>query len=468
MTAELFLEIGTEEIPAGFLRPAMNDLERLLRKELDAARIACGAMRTYATPRRLAIAVQGVAESQERQELTVAGPSVKVAFDADGKPTRAAEGFARANGVAVAELSRMTTDKGEYLYLSKVEEGRPTADLLPEILPRVIAAIPFKKSMRWKDLDIRFARPMHWIVALYDGAGRSLQLRQPAVRQPLLRPSLHGPRALPGQRPAELAGGDPAPLRDGRPGRAPGTDRPRDRAGRPRRRRRTQPRSGTPRRGRFSGRGPDAPVRLLRGQVPGAAARAADHLDARAPALLHPGRQGRQAAAALHHHLQHPPRRPLGGRQGERAGAARPPLRRHVLLDRGPQGQAGEPPRGAQERRLPAEARHQLREGAALLRAGRGPRRTARPGSEGAHRARRAFGQVRPGDRHGLRVPRAAGGDGARVRPPRRRERAGGAGDPRALPADRSRRRNSPPTTSAPSSPSPTRSTPSAAASASA
>jgi len=169
MSAELFLEIGTEEIPAGFLRPAMNDLERLLRKELDAARIACGAMRTYATPRRLAIAVQGVAANQERQELTVAGPSVKVAFDAEGKPTRAAEGFARANGVAVAELSRMTTDKGEYLYLSKVEEGRPTADLLPEILPRVIAAIPFKKSMRWKDLDIRFARPMHWIVALYDG-----------------------------------------------------------------------------------------------------------------------------------------------------------------------------------------------------------------------------------------------------------------------------------------------------------
>jgi glycyl-tRNA synthetase beta chain len=169
MSAELFLEIGTEEIPAGFLRPAMNDLERLLRKELDAARIACGEMRAFATPRRLAIAVQGVARTQQRQELTVAGPSVKVAFDADGKPTRAAEGFARANGVGVEELSRMTTDKGEYLYLSKVEEGRPTADLLPELLPRVIAAIPFRKSMRWKDLDIRFARPMHWIVALYDG-----------------------------------------------------------------------------------------------------------------------------------------------------------------------------------------------------------------------------------------------------------------------------------------------------------
>ena len=169
MPAELFLEIGTEEIPAGFLPPAMKDLERLLRKELENARIGFGAVRTFATPRRLAIAVQGIANRQERMELTVAGPSVKVAFDADGKPTRAAEGFARANGVEVAELSRMTTDKGEYLYLSKVEEGRPSAELLPEILPRVITSIPFKKSMRWKDLDIRFARPVHWIVALLDG-----------------------------------------------------------------------------------------------------------------------------------------------------------------------------------------------------------------------------------------------------------------------------------------------------------
>jgi glycyl-tRNA synthetase beta chain len=169
MSAELFLEIGTEEIPAGFLRPALKDLEQLLRREFETARIAFGEIRTFATPRRLAIAVQNLARTQERQELTVAGPSVKVAFDADGNPTKAALGFARANGVEVAELSRMSTDKGDYLYLAKVADGRPTADLLPEILPRVIGAIPFKKSMRWKDLDTRFARPMHWIVALYDG-----------------------------------------------------------------------------------------------------------------------------------------------------------------------------------------------------------------------------------------------------------------------------------------------------------
>lgn len=170
MSAELFLEIGTEEIPAGFLPLAMADLERLLRKELESARIGFGAVKTFATPRRIAIAVAEVAAEQQRQELTLAGPSVKVAFDAEGNPTKAALGFARANGVEVADLSQVETDKGTYLYLSKVMEGRPTAELLPEMLPRLIAAIPFKKSMRWKDLDVRFARPMHWIVALYGGA----------------------------------------------------------------------------------------------------------------------------------------------------------------------------------------------------------------------------------------------------------------------------------------------------------
>lgn len=169
MSAELFLEIGTEEIPAGFLPQAMADLQRLIRKEFEGARISFDTLRTYATPRRLALVVSGVAATQERQELSLMGPSVKVAFDAEGNPTKAAMGFARANGVEVDALSRAQTDKGEYLFIAKVIEGRPTAELLPEMLPRLLTAIPFKKSMRWKDLDIRFARPVHWIVALFEG-----------------------------------------------------------------------------------------------------------------------------------------------------------------------------------------------------------------------------------------------------------------------------------------------------------
>jgi glycyl-tRNA synthetase beta chain len=169
MSAEIFLEIGTEEIPAGFLPVAMADLERLLRKELEAARISFEGVRTFSTPRRLAAVVNGVALQQQRQEALVTGPSIKVAYDAEGKPTKAALGFARANDVDISQLSTLETDKGTYLYISKVSEGGATADQLPEILPRVIASIPFRKSMRWKDLDIRFARPIHWIVALFDG-----------------------------------------------------------------------------------------------------------------------------------------------------------------------------------------------------------------------------------------------------------------------------------------------------------
>ncbi|OQY22919.1 MAG: glycine--tRNA ligase subunit beta [Desulfobacteraceae bacterium 4572_35.2] len=169
MSKELFLELGTEEIPAGMLPVAMRDLERMIRKELTAARIEFGAITTYATPRRLVLAVADVAEQQQRQELNLTGPSIKVAYDADGNPTKAAQGFARSNGVEVSELSQTETEKGSYLFLSKVIEGQAVGAELPAMLLKVVSSLSFKKSMRWKNLDIRFARPMHWMVALYGG-----------------------------------------------------------------------------------------------------------------------------------------------------------------------------------------------------------------------------------------------------------------------------------------------------------
>ncbi|MFO7767105.1 MAG: glycine--tRNA ligase subunit beta [Pelovirga sp.] len=169
MSAELFLELGTEEIPAGFIPRALEDMENLLRQELEQARVSYGDIRTFATPRRLTIAAAGVASVQQRQELELTGPPARIAYDDQGRPTKAAIGFARTNGVDVSDLKRVQTDKGEYLGLSKVIEGGNTADYLPDILTRVISRISFKKSMRWKDLDVRFARPMHWIVALFGG-----------------------------------------------------------------------------------------------------------------------------------------------------------------------------------------------------------------------------------------------------------------------------------------------------------
>ena len=169
MSAELFLEIGTEEIPAGFIPKALNDMKGLISKELENARVEFGAIKTFATPRRLAIAVSDVSGQQPDMQIKAMGPAKKVAFDADGNPTKAGEGFARGQGVDASELKIVETDKGEYVSVEKHEKGKPTKELLPEILPRLIGNIPFKKSMRWKDLDVRFARPMHWIVALYDG-----------------------------------------------------------------------------------------------------------------------------------------------------------------------------------------------------------------------------------------------------------------------------------------------------------
>jgi len=170
MAKELFLEIGTEEIPAGFLPKAMADMEALIRKEFAAARLEFGAVRTFATPRRLALTVSAVAEQQPTLQVKAMGPAKQHAFDASGNPTKAAEGFARGQGLSVAELKIVATDKGEYLCAEKEEAGRATAELLREILPRIVTGISFKKSMRWKDLDVRFARPVHWIVALYGDA----------------------------------------------------------------------------------------------------------------------------------------------------------------------------------------------------------------------------------------------------------------------------------------------------------
>ncbi len=166
---ELFLEIGCEEIPAGFIPRAIAEMEAIVTKELALARLAFDEIKTLATPRRLVLVVKGIPSVQPDAEITATGPSIKAAYDADGKPTKAAEGFARGQGVDVAALKTITTDKGEYLFVTKQEVGRPTYELLTELLPALVANIPFKKSMRWGDGDVRFARPVHWIVALFDG-----------------------------------------------------------------------------------------------------------------------------------------------------------------------------------------------------------------------------------------------------------------------------------------------------------
>jgi len=166
MSKTLLVEVVTEEIPAGYIEPALLAMKALMQQKLSQARIEYGAMQTYATPRRLALMVQGVAERQASITREVVGPPKGVAFDAKGRPTKAAEGFAKGQGVSVNRLSIKATVKGDYVCVKKIERGLASWRLLQNILPEVITSISFPKSMRWADLDLTFARPIHSILAL--------------------------------------------------------------------------------------------------------------------------------------------------------------------------------------------------------------------------------------------------------------------------------------------------------------
>jgi glycyl-tRNA synthetase beta chain len=166
---ELLLEIGTEEIPAGFIPQALVDLENLIRKELDVNRINFDGVKTLGTPRRLVLVIESISEKQRDEEIRKVGPSKQAAFDAEGKPTKAAIGFAKSQSVPVESLKLIQTEKGEYVCAVKQEFGRPTLELLSSVLPKLILSIPFQKSMRWAEVPIRFARPIHWVLALFGG-----------------------------------------------------------------------------------------------------------------------------------------------------------------------------------------------------------------------------------------------------------------------------------------------------------
>jgi glycyl-tRNA synthetase beta chain len=181
-TQPLLVEIGCEEIPARFLTGAQDDFGRNLVKALQDARLLPAAAEStppaqwYSTPRRLAVWVPAVLSRQPDQVEEIVGPPVKVAFDAQGKPTRAAQSFAAKNSVTVDTLARVTTPKGEYLALRKTHRGRQALRLLPAILSSVITGLSFPKSMYWTDkAGPRFVRPIRWLLALW-GEGSKAQV----------------------------------------------------------------------------------------------------------------------------------------------------------------------------------------------------------------------------------------------------------------------------------------------------
>ncbi len=169
MASEFLLEIGTEEIPARFIPPVLEEMAASFRKLMDQELIAVGNILTWGTPRRLALVARDLASAQAEVGTEEIGPPKAVAFDAAGQPTPAALGFAKKQGVAVSDLIEVDTPRGVYLAVRKLTAGRPTAERLQEVLPGFILGLSFPKSMRWGSLSLTFARPIHWILARLGG-----------------------------------------------------------------------------------------------------------------------------------------------------------------------------------------------------------------------------------------------------------------------------------------------------------
>jgi len=170
MTGELLLEIGTEEIPSGYLDEGLEAFRELAASCLKENRIKTGeALFTYGTPRRLVLVGRKVAHDQEDIIQKISGPPKKASYDDAGNPTKAALGFAKKHGVSVDKLKCLKGPKGEYLHVERKIPGRRTIEVLSESIPKLMADIPWPKSMRWGSVGFSFVRPIHWVLALFDG-----------------------------------------------------------------------------------------------------------------------------------------------------------------------------------------------------------------------------------------------------------------------------------------------------------
>jgi glycyl-tRNA synthetase beta chain len=166
---DLLFELGTEELPAGACASALDQLNSTIDSKLTEARLGPQSVRVYGTPRRLVVEATGVLSRQPDQLREAKGPAKSVAFDAEGKPTGAAIGFAKKQGVPVEQLEIVDTPQGSYVLARVMDAGKPAVEVLGEILTECAKGLFFPKMMRWGEGGLRFARPIRWILALLDG-----------------------------------------------------------------------------------------------------------------------------------------------------------------------------------------------------------------------------------------------------------------------------------------------------------
>ncbi|MBP3951287.1 glycine--tRNA ligase subunit beta [Bacillus suaedae] len=166
MSKDFLLEIGLEELPARFVTPSMQQLEAKVKEWLKAERLEYKEIAAYATPRRLALVIEQLSETQPDIEEEAKGPAKKIAYDQDGNWSKAAQGFARGQGVSTEDLFFKEVNGTEYIFANKFVAGKKTIELLPAI-QEIITSLHFPKNMRWGSYNLKFARPIQWLIALF-------------------------------------------------------------------------------------------------------------------------------------------------------------------------------------------------------------------------------------------------------------------------------------------------------------
>ncbi len=166
--SDFLLEVGTEELPADFVSSAIAQWQAKIPQSLSEEFINPTAIEVYGTPRRLAVLIKELPQRQPDREEEIKGPPAKAAFK-DGQPTKAAEGFARKQGIAVSDLEIRDTPKGEFVFANKQIAGQKTSEILQKLCPQWITGLEGRRFMRWGDGELRFPRPIRWLVALFDG-----------------------------------------------------------------------------------------------------------------------------------------------------------------------------------------------------------------------------------------------------------------------------------------------------------
>ena len=164
---DFLFEIGVEELPARYVDSSEAELKKLITESFKEERVDFRSVKSFSTPRRLALLIEGIAEKQEDLHKKSTGPSVEAAYK-DGKLTKAGEGFLKGQNAEEADIQIIENEKGKYIFVEKFYAGKNTAEILPELLDKAIKRLTFDKSMKWSDKQFRFARPIKWILALLD------------------------------------------------------------------------------------------------------------------------------------------------------------------------------------------------------------------------------------------------------------------------------------------------------------